>query len=77
MSKTIIIEATHSLTGDKFAVALGNRRKIRFCTNESFAAKIRNKQEINWGGAVFCGDFYKIIFDGSTEESIRFACDYT
>ena len=68
-SKYLVLEAAHSFTGSRFAVAPGERRCIRYGYEDpSFVPRIvteaRTGESIDWGGAACMPGSYRVLFDG-------------
>lgn len=65
----MVIEALRAFDGDRFSVAKGELRVIRFgysATNfvPKVVSRARAAESINWGGAVVFSDAYRVLFDG-------------
>lgn len=68
-SNYLVIEALNFYRGDRFPVAAGEKRIIRYgYENPNFVpkmvAQVRIGEQINWGGATVLSDGYRILFDG-------------
>lgn len=64
----MVLEATRAYSGDRFPVATGERKVIRFgYDNPAFVPRIveqaRRGKQIIWGGATVLADGYQILFD--------------
>jgi hypothetical protein len=66
----MVIEALRDFDGDRFPVAKGELKVIRFgYDNPDFVpravSQIRAKHSVNWGGAIVFSDAYRVLFDGA------------
>lgn len=68
-SNYMVIKALKSYNGDRFPVAAGELKRIRFGYDKPefvprLVAQARAGEQINWGGATVLKDGYAILFDG-------------
>lgn len=69
-SNFMVIKALKSDQGDRFPIAAGELKRIRFgYDNPAFVprlvAQARAGEQIDWGGATVLEDGYTVLFDGS------------